>query len=171
MLKVGGKKVVIMTWDTFFFEPCMTKELPYCFFPKRLCYHSVIWEFSFYISLSMFGMNNTIWSCHDYKQRIWCKPSPCKLCKLQSESLDQHSKGMGDWVILQAGPAFRLSNHNFANPPSHLSAPLPLDVDMMVQIEVFIICTERLVCTWYIPITLLMSILIWMPARHARAIS
>ena len=30
-----------------------------------------------------------------------------------------------------------LGNHTFANPLSHLSAPLPLDVDLMVQIEVF----------------------------------
>ena len=60
---------------------------------------------------------------------------------------------MGDWVILQSGPALRLlGNHTFANPPSHLSAPLPLDDDLMVHIEVFIVCTERLVCTWYVPI-------------------
>ena len=44
--------------------------------------------------------------------------------------------GMGDWVILQYGPALGLDNHNFANPPSHLSVPIPLDVDLMTQIEV-----------------------------------
>ena len=85
---------------------------------------------------------------------IRCKPiSSCKLSKLQSESLDQHPRGMGDWVILQSGPALGLlGNHTFANPPSHLPAPLPLDDDLMVHIEVFIVCTERLVCTWYVPI-------------------
>ena len=77
-----------------------------------------------------------------------CKPtSPCKLWKLQSESLDQHPRGMEDWIILRSGPALGLGNHTFANPPFHLSAPLPLDVDMMTQIEVSIVCMERLVCT------------------------
>ena len=41
----------------------------------------------------------------DNWKRIGCKPTcPCKLWKLQSESLDQHSRGMGDWVILQSRP-------------------------------------------------------------------
>jgi len=53
---------------------------------------------------------------------------------------------MGDEIILQSGPALGLGNHTFANPFSHLSAPLPLDVDLMAQIEVFIIYTERLIC-------------------------
>ena len=45
----------------------------------------------------------------------------CKLYKLQSESLDQHPKGMEDWVILQSGPALGLGNHTFANlPPTYL---------------------------------------------------
>ena len=52
---------------------------------------------------------------------------------------------MGDWVILRPGPVLGLGNHTFANPPSYLSAPLPLDVDLMTQIEVFIVCTEKLV--------------------------
>ena len=86
------------------------------------------------------------------RERIRCKPtSPCKLWKLQSESLDQHSRGIGDWVILQSGPALGLDNHIFANPPSHLSTPLSLDVDLIVQIGVFIVCTKMLVCTWYVP--------------------
>ena len=85
-------------------------------------------------------------------QRIRCKStSPCKLWKLQSESLDQHLRGMGNYIILQSGPAIGLGNHTFANSPSHLSAPLPLDVDLMAQIEVSIVCTERLVCT-YVPL-------------------
>ena len=46
---------------------------------------------------------------------------------------------MGDRVILQSGPALGLGNHTFANPPS---PPLPLDVDLMAQIEVSIVCTE-----------------------------
>ena len=54
---------------------------------------------------------------------------------------------MGDRVILQSGPALGLG----PNPPSHLSAPLPLDVDLMAQIEVSIVCTEMLVCTWHVP--------------------
>ena len=58
---------------------------------------------------------------------------------------------MGDGIILQSGPVLGLGNHTFANPPSYLSAPLPLDVDLMTQIEVFIVYTERLVCTWYVP--------------------
>jgi len=53
---------------------------------------------------------------------------------------------MGDSVILQSGPAFGLDNHTFAKPPCHLSAPLLLDVDLMAQIEVSIVYTERLVC-------------------------
>ena len=36
---------------------------------------------------------------------------------------------MADWLILQSGPALGLGNDTFANPPSHLFAPLPLDVD------------------------------------------
>ena len=59
---------------------------------------------------------------------IRCKPTfPCKLWKFQSGSLDQHPRGIGDWVILQSGPVLGLGNHTFANPPSHLSAPLSLD--------------------------------------------
>ena len=58
-----------------------------------------------------------------YRERMRCKPiSPCKLWKLQSESSDQHLRDMGDWVILQSGPALGLINHTFANPPSHLPA-------------------------------------------------
>ena len=57
------------------------------------------------------------------------------------------SKSMRDWVILQSESALGLGNHTFANCPSHLSASLPLDVDLMVQIEVSTVCTERLVCT------------------------
>ena len=56
---------------------------------------------------------------------------------------------MGDWVILQFGPALGLGNHTFVNLPSHLSAPLPLDVDLMAQVEVFIVCTEMLVCNMF----------------------
>jgi len=67
--------------------------------------------------------------------------------ELQSGSSDQHPRGMRDWVILQSGPALKLSNHTFANAPSHLPASLPLDVDPMALIEVFIVRTERLVCT------------------------
>ena len=81
-------------------------------------------------------------------QRIRCKPiSPCKLYKFQSESLDQHRRGTGDWIILQSGPPLGLDNHIFANPPSHFSASFPLDVDLMVQIEIFIVCTKKLICT------------------------
>ena len=56
--------------------------------------------------------------------------------------------GLGNFTIW---PPFGLCNHTFANPPFHLSAPLPLDVDLMLQIEVSIVCTERLVCTSYVP--------------------
>ena len=87
-----------------------------------------------------------------YRQRIRCKPiSPCKLWKFQPESLDQHPRVTGDWVILQSGPALRLGNRTFVNSRSHLSASLLLDVDLMAQIEVFIVYTEKLVCNWYIP--------------------
>ena len=55
--------------------------------------------------------------------------------------------GMRDLIILQSESALGLGNHTFANPPSHLSTPLPLDVDLMAQIEVSIVCTEMLVCT------------------------
>ena len=60
---------------------------------------------------------------------------------------------MGDWVILQSGPALGLDNQTFANPPSHLPMPHPSDVDPMAQIKVSIVCMERLVCTKYVPIT------------------
>ena len=82
------------------------------------------------------------------RERIRCKPnSSCKLWKLQSEPLDQYLRGMEDWVIFQSGPPLGLGNHAFANLPSHLSTPLHLDIDLMVQIEVFIVYTERLICT------------------------
>ena len=67
--------------------------------------------------------------------------------KLQSESLDQHPRGMVDQVILQSGPTLGLGNHTFANPPSHLSAPLPLDVDLMAQIKVSIEVSLHLICS------------------------
>jgi len=67
--------------------------------------------------------------------------------EIQSGLSDQNPKSMGDWVILQSGPALELGNHTFANPPSHPPVPLPLDVDPMIQIGIFIVCTERLVCT------------------------
>jgi len=54
---------------------------------------------------------------------------------------------MRDWVIFQSGPALGLDNHIFVNFPSHPSVPLPLDVDLMFQIEVSIVYTERLICT------------------------
>ena len=54
---------------------------------------------------------------------------------------------MEDWVIFQSGPPLGLGNYAFAHLPSHLSTALHLDVDLMVQIEVFIVYTERLVCT------------------------
>ena len=60
--------------------------------------------------------------------------------KLQSEPLDQYPKGMGGGIILQSGPALELDNHIFANPPSHIPASLPLDVDPMAQIGVSIVC-------------------------------
>ena len=67
-------------------------------------------------------------------------------CVNYRKLLDQHPRGMRDWIILQSEPALELGNYTFANPPSHLAAPLPLDVDLMTQIEVSIVCTERLVC-------------------------
>ena len=39
-------------------------------------------------------------------------------------------------IILQSRPTLGLGNHIFANLPSHLSALLPLDVDLMALIEV-----------------------------------
>jgi len=53
------------------------------------------------------------------------------------------SKGHGDGIILQSGPALGLGNHIFANPPFHALAPLPLDVDPMAQIGVSIVCIRR----------------------------
>ena len=61
---------------------------------------------------------------------------------------------MRDWIILQSEPALELGNYTFANSPSHISAPLPLDVDLMAQIEVCIVC---IVC---------MKILEHLPCRH-----
>ena len=51
---------------------------------------------------------------------------------------------MENWVILQYGPALGLGNYTFANSPSHISAHLPLDVDLMAQIEVSIVCMKIL---------------------------
>jgi hypothetical protein len=53
------------------------------------------------------------------------------------------SKRHGDEIILQCGSALGLSNHIFANSPSHASAPLPLDVDPMAQIGISIICIRK----------------------------
>ena len=79
---------------------------------------------------------------------IRCKPTfPCKIWKLQSESLDQHPRDMWDWIILRFGPALDWIITLLEIP---LPAPLPLDVDLMVQIEVCIVCIKRLVCTWYV---------------------
>ena len=61
----------------------------------------------------------------------------CKLWKLQSRPSDQHPRDMGDGIILQSGPTLGLENHTFANSPSHAHAPLPLDVDLMAQNEVY----------------------------------
>jgi len=57
------------------------------------------------------------------------------------------SKGHGDGIILQSGPALGLDNHTFANSPSHPLAPFTVDVDPMTQIKVFIVYTNRLICT------------------------
>ena len=60
-------------------------------------------------------------------EHIRCKLiSSCKLWKLQSKSLDQHPRSIGDWVILQSGSALGLGKS-----PSHFSAHLPLDFDLM----------------------------------------
>jgi len=32
--------------------------------------------------------------------------------------------------------------------------PCPLDIDSMIQIKVCMVCTKRLVCTWYVPVML-----------------
>ena len=66
-----------------------------------------------------------------------------KLWKFQSESSDQHPRGMGDGIILQFGTVFGLDNHTFANLTYHVSAPLPLDVDPMTLIGIFIVCIQR----------------------------
>ena len=90
-----------------------------------------------------------------YQQHIRCKPiSPCKLCKLQSRHrINIQGRGTGEVEggICKSPPALGLGNHTFTNPP--LPPPLrpPLDVDPVVQIEVYIVCTKRLVCTWYVP--------------------
>ena len=44
-----------------------------------------------------------------------------------------------DWII------------TFLQIPLPPPAPLPLDVDPTAHIEVCTVCTERLVCTWYVP--------------------
>jgi len=49
--------------------------------------------------------------------------------------------------ICKSPPALGLGNHTFANLPSHLPCAPPLDIDPVVQIEVCIVYTERLVCT------------------------
>ena len=40
-----------------------------------------------------------------------------QIMKFQSEILDQHPRGMRNWVILQSGPALGLSNHTLQIPP------------------------------------------------------
>ena len=66
------------------------------------------------------------------------------------------SKGHGGFSNFTIWTYTWIGNHTFANPPSHPSAPLPLDVDPMAQIEVSIVlaqievsivCMKRLVCT------------------------
>ena len=138
--------IFVVFYAFCFYIPSSTNICKFVFFRKED-------KFSTYLTINNMNVN-----CNGYLEpkikgeRIRCKPiSLCKLWKLQSESLDQHPRDMGDWVILQFGPALGLGNHTFANPPSHLSAPLALDVDLMAQIEVFIVCMERLVYTWYGP--------------------
>ena len=127
---------------------CLGKQRQIDLHPCMHTYLYIIVYMNKYVYLSFYKYICT-WSW----QHIRCKPtSPCKLWKLQSESLDQHPRGMRDWVILQSIPALGLGNQTFANPSFHLSAPLLLDVDLMTQIEVFIVCTERLVCTWYVSV-------------------
>ena len=93
---------------------------------------------------------------HGIKERehIRCKPtSPYKLWKLQSGSSDQHLRGRVqrggrrdlqkcDCPIIQG----RIQIVKLSNPS------YPLDVDPMIQIDVSIVCTKILICTWYIHI-------------------
>ena len=79
-------------------------------------------------------------------EHIRCKPtSSCKLRKLQYGPSDQHPRGgaqrggRGDFQKCDYLIQGRVQIVKLSNPP------YPLDVDPMTQIEVFIICTERLV--------------------------
>ena len=148
------------TCDDLYQKICLKKLLWYSWYCQvihlTLVRQSVPWDRSKPFSGLGRGLDGSLISC----ERIKCKPIfPCKLWKLQSELLNQHPRGIGDWVILQFGPALGLGNHTFVNLSSHLSAPLPLDVDLRVQIEVFKVCTERLVCTWYVPVLYIATVL------------
>jgi hypothetical protein len=85
-------------------------------------------------------------------EHIWCKPIfPYKLWKLQFGPSDQHPRGGA-----QRGGRGDLQKCDY---PIHgrvqivklIKPSYPLDVDPMTQIEFFIVCTKRLVCTWYVP--------------------
>ena len=87
------------------------------------------------------------------QEHIRCKLiSLYKLWKLQFEPSDQHPRGgvqkgerrdlqKCDYPIQGWVQIVKLPN------PSY-----PLDVNLMAQIEVSIVCTERLVCTCYVPV-------------------
>ena len=82
------------------------------------------------------------------REHIRNKPtSLCKLWKLQSGPSYQHPRGgaqrggTGDLQKCDYPIQGRVQIVKLPNPP------YPLDVDPMAQIEVSIVCTERLVCT------------------------
>jgi len=95
------------------------------------------------------AMSWCIWmQRNDLREYIRCKPtSPYKPCKLQSGPLDQHPKdmrGLGNFTINHLPLDWVITVLQIPPPTSAL---LPLDVDLMTQIEVCMICTEKLICT------------------------
>jgi hypothetical protein len=90
------------------------------------------------------------------REYIRCKSiSPCKLCKLQYGPSDQHPRGG-----VQRGGREDLQKCDYSIQGRvqivKLLNPLyPLDDDLIIQIEVFIVCMKRLVCIRYVAIMII----------------
>ena len=104
----------------------------------------------YYSSISLLGYKTLIRSkectCAVYigREHIRCKPtSPCELWKNVNlgHRINIQGEGCREYLIQERVQIVKLPNSSCL-----------LDVDPIIQIEVFIVCTERLVCTQYVPI-------------------
>ena len=122
-----------------------------CFWWPLIFFALVVHQNNYFFILRI-GRSNGSNTCFGGTKDIWWKPIfPCKLWKFQFGPSDQHPKGgaqrggRGDLQKCDYTIQGRVQIVKLPNPP------YPLDVDPITQIEVSIVCTERLVCTWYVP--------------------